>query len=96
MIILGILLIILIIFGIERIDDKNDKATGITMILISIFMFAFIVFYEPNKHKDRNEPQAIDVYRDKTELHVTYKDTIALDSTVVWKIERKTVMEIVK
>ena len=59
-------------------------------------MFAFIVFYEPNKHKDRNEPQAIDVYRDKTELHVTYKDTIALDSTVVWKIERKKVMEIVK
>lgn len=84
------------IFGIERIDEKNDKATGITMILISIFMFAFIVFYEPNKHKDRNEPQAIDVYRDKTELHVTYKDTIALDSTVVWKIERKKVMEVVE
>lgn len=84
------------IFGIERIDEKNDKATGITMILISIFMFAFIVFYEPNKHKDGNEPQAIDVYRDKTELHITYKDTIALDSTVVWKIERKKVMEIVE
>lgn len=84
------------IFGIERIDEKNDKTTGITMILISIFMFAFIVFYEPNKHKDRNEPQAIDVYRDKTELHVTYKDTIALDSTVVWKIERKKVMEVVE
>jgi hypothetical protein len=27
------------------------------------------------------------VYRGKTELEITYRDTIAIDSTVVWKKE---------
>lgn len=30
-------------------------------------------------------PQAIDVYRDKTTLEITYKDGVPIDSTVVWK-----------
>lgn len=31
----------------------------------------------------------IDVYRGKTTLEITYKDSIAIDSTVVWKEEIK-------
>ena len=31
------------------------------------------------------EPQAIDVYRGKTTLEITYKDGVAIDSTVVFK-----------
>jgi hypothetical protein len=31
----------------------------------------------------------IDVYRGKTTLEITYKDTIAIDSVVVWKEEVK-------
>lgn len=27
----------------------------------------------------------IDVYRDKTTLEITYKDSVAIDSVVVWK-----------
>lgn len=34
---------------------------------------------------DYNHPQAIDVYRDKTTLQITYKDNIPIDSTVVYK-----------
>ena len=30
-------------------------------------------------------PQAIDVYRGKTTLEITYKDGVAVDSTVVFK-----------
>lgn len=31
----------------------------------------------------------IDVYRGKTTLEITYKDSIAIDSVVVWKEEVK-------
>lgn len=31
----------------------------------------------------------MDVYRGKTTLEITYKDSIAIDSTVVWKEEVK-------
>lgn len=31
------------------------------------------------------EPQAIDVYRGNTELHVVYYDSCNFDSVVVWK-----------
>ena len=32
-----------------------------------------------------NQPTAIDVYRNKTELQITYKGTIPIDSVVVFK-----------
>ena len=32
-----------------------------------------------------NEPKAIDVYRGKTTLEITYKDKVPIDSIVVWK-----------
>ena len=33
----------------------------------------------------KEKPKAIDVYRDKTTLEITYKDRVSIDSTVVWK-----------
>ena len=32
------------------------------------------------------EPTALDVYRGKTTLEITYRDSIAIDSTVVYKV----------
>ena len=32
------------------------------------------------------KPSAIDVYRGKTTLEITYRDSIAIDSTVVYKV----------
>lgn len=31
-------------------------------------------------------PSAIDVYRGKTTLEITYRDSVAIDSTVVYKV----------
>jgi hypothetical protein len=31
------------------------------------------------------KPTALDVYRGKTTLQITYKDSVAIDSVVVWK-----------
>lgn len=33
----------------------------------------------------RNVPSALDVYRGKTTFEITYKDSIAIDSTVVFR-----------
>lgn len=32
-----------------------------------------------------NTPTALDVYRDKTTLEITYRDSVAVDSVVVYK-----------
>ena len=34
-----------------------------------------------------NIPTALDVYRGKTTLEITYRDSVAIDSTVVYKVK---------
>ena len=34
-----------------------------------------------------DEPTAIDVYRGKTTLEITYRNSVAIDSTVVYKVK---------
>ena len=48
--------------------------------------FAFVVasIYEDRIEKIENAPSALDVYRGKTHLEITYKDTVAVDSTVIF------------
>lgn len=47
--------------------------------VVSCIVFVIIIIILANK------PQAIDVYRGKTTLQITYKDSIAVDSVVVFK-----------
>ena len=50
-----------------------DIFTGCSMIA----MFLIIAYL--------CKPKAIDVYRDKTTLKITYKNNIPIDTVVVWK-----------
>ena len=50
----------------------------ITSIIVSCIIFILYLIC-------CRRPQAIDVYRDKTTLEITYKDGVPIDSTVVWK-----------
>lgn len=34
----------------------------------------------------KNTPTALDVYRGKTTLKITYRDSVAIDSTVIYKV----------
>ena len=34
----------------------------------------------------KDTPTALDVYRGKTTLEITYRDSVAIDSTVVYKV----------
>lgn len=35
----------------------------------------------------KEQPTALDVYRGKTTLEITYRDSVAIDSTVVYKVK---------
>ena len=65
-------------------DSISDKATYddtpiffITMILNIIIAFCLII--------NLRKPKAIDVYQRETTLEITYKDSVPIDSVVVWK-----------
>ena len=80
----------LFIFGLEQNDDKN-YVVGTIALILSVALFLFAIVYKPQNNS--NSPKAIDVYRGKTELEITYRDTIAIDSTVVWKKEYEKVSD---
>jgi hypothetical protein len=81
----------LFIFGLEQIDDKKNYVVGTIVLILSVALFLFAVLYKPQNNS--NSPKAIDVYRGKTELEITYRDTVAIDSTVVWKKEYEKVSD---
>lgn len=72
--------IIFFIVGVALIiaDDHLHK-NFVALVLLAI---AFICFHE---YGLKTNPQAIDVYRGKTTLEITYKDSIPVDSVVVFK-----------
>ena len=60
--------------------EENDIRCGIFIgILLTVVT---IILGTVMREK---EPRAIDVYRGKTTLKITYKDGVAIDSVVVYK-----------
>lgn len=55
--------------------------------LESFFLFAgtWLVSAYVFSQNDSDKPQAIDVYRGKTTLEITYRDSVAVDSLVIFK-----------
>lgn len=74
----GVISIILIFFALSK-DEDATGATILGTILGMICTMGIISVMEDPK------PQPIDVYRGKTTLQITYQDSVAIDSTVVWK-----------
>lgn len=65
-------------------NDSNEKATTVCFEILkcsSVALMTFCVCYTITL----SNPQAIDVYRGKTTLEITYKDSIPVDSVVVFK-----------
>lgn len=85
-IIIIMLLFILVFFAfLEAIDVINGCKINTKIYVIFTFAVSCIVFamYLINF----NKPRAIDVYKGKTTLEITYKDKIPIDSTVIWKVK---------
>ena len=79
--ILGILLVILTIcLGIAIIHESDEKiGVIISYIGFIIGLLLLIIGYINSR------PRAIDVYKGKTELRITYEGNIPVDSAVVFK-----------
>ena len=84
-IILGVFIFILIGVG-SHLSDKwgSDFSAGIFIgVVITIFIVIEICLV--SRIIEKPKPPALDVYRGKTTLRITYQDGVPIDSTVVWK-----------
>lgn len=81
-IILVLTITYLIIFPIIVLGVENEELAAKSLIYLSI-LYSFLVFFLLISYTTK--PKAIDVYKGKTTLEITYKDKVPIDSTVVWK-----------
>jgi hypothetical protein len=64
----------------------NAEKSGISAILLGAILGLAAVIVQECDDKNR-VPTALDVYRGKTTLKITYRDSVAIDSTVVYKVK---------
>ena len=80
LLILGIMLVgVYVCLGLALIQESDEKVPTIMSCFGFIIGFFAIFIYINSK------PRAIDVYRNKTELRITYEGNIPVDSVVVFK-----------
>lgn len=78
-----VILIMLIVVAAISIDANDDGSC-----LIGLLGGIFIAVLMYTAFEEANPPiQPIDVYRGRTTLEITYRDSVAVDSVVVWKEE---------
>lgn len=71
-IIIGVIIIAISVFS-------GDFMPGLCGIILIIVGFALL------PDQENTNPTALDVYRGKTTLEITYKDSVPIDSIVVFK-----------
>ncbi len=64
----------------KRFDDIDAAKTGV-ILLVSVLIIAITIAIVSH-----DRLTALDVYRGKTTLEITYRDSVAIDSTVVYKV----------
>lgn len=82
-IILGLTIMVLGFSIICVIDIIKGNELDNNFFIYTLFVYSFIVLLVLLSCVCK--PKAIDVYRGKTTLEITYKDRIPIDTTVVWK-----------
>lgn len=76
LIILGIILVLVMAITSDEVSTVFLTILGVVFIILGLYL----------ETKDKY-PKAIDVYRNKTTLRITYQDSIPLDTVVVFKPE---------
>ena len=76
-----IFLLSILIIGIYDAIAYNSSSMNAIAPFLCVFTLIILIATLFLKEK----PKAIDVYRGKTTLEITYKDRVPIDSTVVWK-----------
>lgn len=82
--ILMILLLLCFIWNVFSKDYDNKVTSCVSTIMCSVIITIVLIDYN-----SKDSPTALDVYEGKTTLEITYRDTIPVDSVVVFKEEFK-------
>ena len=85
--IIAILILLLVIIFIWNVSSKDGDNRAISCFCAVMFSVIFTGVFIDYKHKDK--PTALDVYQGKTTLEITYRDSVPVDSVVVFKEEFK-------
>jgi hypothetical protein len=64
--------------------DEDQQLGASIGFLLALYLFASIFLITESIY---TSIQPIDVYRGKTTFEITYRDSVAVDSVVVWKEE---------
>ena len=64
----------------------NAEKVGLGAVLVGVVLGMAAVIVQDCDDKNIT-PTALDVYRGKTTLEITYRDSVAIDSTVVYKVK---------
>ncbi len=82
MIILGLILMVIgsILTAALITSEQTDIITA-----LGIFLSILLIIIGAGCLNGYRQPQAIDVYKGKTTLQITYKGSIPIDTTVVYK-----------
>ena len=75
------IILFLSVLGINDIIKGNEFENN--FFIYTLFVYSFLVFILSLSCVCK--PSAIDVYRGKTTLEITYKNRVPIDSTVVWE-----------
>ena len=82
--IIGTLLsVAMLVYGIILVN--NDERIGVTFVLLGTILTGIGI--GSTISEIQSIPKAIDVYRGKTTLEITYRDSVAVDSVVVYKMK---------
>ena len=84
--ILGFIGIAIFFIGTIFLSAGKGIKFGLFLIVTGVFI-ALVGGIGHQAELDWNTPTALDVYRGKTTLEITYRDSVAIDSTVVYKVE---------
>lgn len=84
---LSVTCVVLLSLALENKDSSSNFIIGVFEGIV-LFVLVLLVFYLCMPDSLKN-PSAIDVYRGRTSLEVTYLDGAPVDSTVVFKRENQ-------
>ena len=84
-ILLALLSIPALVFGCVKAEEEKLWGGFVALVAATVLAFNTISVIE---RKQINTPTALDVYRGKTTLEITYRDSVAIDSTVVYKMKK--------
>lgn len=74
-----VIVAIVIEFYAKTLEDEGNVALSVVILIMEAIGLLFIIIYI------NNTPTALDVYKGRTELRITYDGKIPVDSVVIYK-----------